>query len=407
LIYGRSRFYYYRLNPAVEVVLWAARRALGRNEDLAPIAGRVRDWREVVECASQNAVIPLVARALIDKPLVPFEIRRELDKRYTVRAGHNAFLAREQFEILSEFQRAGIEALAYKGPVLAILAYGELALRHPSSDIDVLLHRSDLDRARRIVLARGYEVTPGPDEEEHILRYKYHLHCERRDPELHIELHWALTPAYWKFPLDYWKNIHEVSLGFCRVPSLSPESTLLAICAHGAKEGWWKLGQAVDLAQFIQAQPDLDWTWILAEARRIRRERVLRLGLLLVSRIFGVAVPAFVADDAASDREAIALARERGAQIGVGYFGGAFRAYGLRLWHHPIDRLRYLTYILRLAPNRFRELTEPTDEDRKILNLKGPFAVFYIVFRPARLIVQRGFGHVFQQAIRSFWWRPP
>lgn len=378
------------LIEAFEIILWAARRKMGGDEDLAPVAERVRDWKSVVEFAANGGVIPLLARALRQEPAVPLAVRRDLDKRYTIKAGHNAVLARELREILADFRTAGIEALAYKGPALAMLAYGELSLRNPSSDIDLLLHGADIQRAKDRLQSLGYRLILSPEQEQHYLKHRYHLHFERQGPELHVELHWALTPAYWPFPLDVWSRIRQVAVAGVAMPTLDPECALLALCAHGAKEGWPRLSQILDVGELVRAHPDLDWEWVMAEAARMKRERVLRLGLLLAATWIQAPLPPPVRSYLAEDPVASALSGEIGEHLGDDYLAGtSFHGYALRVWQHPLDRFRYLWYIARLLPDRIRALAAPSEEDRKVVDLRGPLSFLYVFIRPVRAVFQK------------------
>src|SRR5579884_3369004 len=200
---------------------------MGTDAALAPLAATVADWTGVVECASRNNVIPLVASALRDEPAVPLPIRRDLDKRYMARAGQNGLLARELRDIVSALNEAGIAVVAYKGPALATLAYGGLMLRNPSADLDLLLDPGDIQRAKEVVAAKGYSLTLTEEDEQHFLKYRYHLHFERANPELHLELHWALTPAYWPFPMNWRNRTQSVALAGSSITTLDPEATLL------------------------------------------------------------------------------------------------------------------------------------------------------------------------------------
>lgn len=383
------------LAGALEVILWAARRQTGGGDDLAPLAAGIRDWSAVMECASRNAVIPVAARALGDQAAVPLAIRRDLDRRYTVNAGRNALLASELCEILRDFRDEGIEALAYKGPALAVMAYGGLALRNPSSDIDLLLKASDISRAKERIRARGYRLF-SPENEQHYLRHRYHLHFERENPEMHVELHWAFTPAYWPFPLDCWSRSRQIMIGGTAVRTLDPECTLLALCAHGSKELWPRLSQILDVSLLIQAHPALDWDWVRAEARRLKRDRILCLGVALASHWTRVSLPPRVASFAAGDPAVNTLVQEIGERLGTQepLKGAGFHRYALRVWSHPADRLRYLLYIIRMLPQRLRALAAASAEDRKLMDLPGRLSFLYLLIRPLRAVLKGGIGRV-------------
>jgi len=393
----------FALATASDVVIWAARRAMGAAANPMPRPAEAAEWNRVVDFAGRNGVIPLAAGTLRGDDSVPFAVRRDMDKRHLAGAGWNAILAREMLGILADFRSAGIDVLAYKGPALAMLAYGDLAARHASSDIDLLLRRSALARAGEALRERGYRSSLSAAEERHFLRHRYHLHFRRRSPDVQVELHWALTPSYWSFPLDCWRHAKTVVVSGSPVPTLDPEGALLALCAHGAKEGWPRLIQILDVGQLIVRHPQLDWDRVFHSAERMRRQRILRLGLLLANQCIGAPLPRLALSEVGKEPDLEPLAQRLERNLGQGFFAKGFHEYALKVWNRPLDRLRYVAYELGELPGRVRDLAAPSQEDRKAVELRGPFAALYPVIRPFRALRQHGLRHVVRQVRGNLW----
>ncbi len=70
----------------------------------------------------------------------------------------NRALFNELCRVLETLQRHGIEAIPFKGPVLAVVAYGELGLRQ-FGDLDFLIHDEDLAEAIAALDSIGYKRT--------------------------------------------------------------------------------------------------------------------------------------------------------------------------------------------------------------------------------------------------------
>lgn len=380
-------------SESLELLLSAARSATQAHGDQAldRAIANIKDWDAAIEFASQHAVIPLLARSLRDREQVPLPVRRKLYRYYFEGCSRGPTLLAELQSVLAAIQEAGAEVLAYKGLALAALAYGDITLRHPPGDLDLLLHKTDIFRARAVLLARGYQPQ-SPESETHFLKHRYHLHFQRQNPDVQVELHWALTPRYWPFPIHpdhLWKRAAQVSVSGAPVGTLNAECMLLALCAHGAKEAWPRLSQIVDLARLIQSHPQLDWDRVLMEARRMRRERVLRLGLWLVTELLGVPVPEAAAAELRKDKEVPRL----GLQIAHGLvtgrvYGTDFHRYALRVWHHTADRARYLIYLCLLLPEKILTLVKVSGTDRDFLDLHGPASLLYVFVRPLRVLRQ-------------------
>jgi Uncharacterised nucleotidyltransferase len=78
-----------------------------------------------------------------------------LRHHFQVNALRNVFLAGTLLKLLRLLEAHGIAALPYKGPVLAALAYGNVAFRQ-FGDLDLLVRPQDADRAKALLWAQGY-----------------------------------------------------------------------------------------------------------------------------------------------------------------------------------------------------------------------------------------------------------
>jgi len=63
----------------------------------------------------------------------------------------------------------GVECVPYKGPTLALRAYGDLAMRE-FGDLDLLVRARDVLKAKSVLMGRGYvPITPLAPEQEQVL----------------------------------------------------------------------------------------------------------------------------------------------------------------------------------------------------------------------------------------------
>ena len=88
--------------------------------------------------------------------MVPRELWAQLSTHAAEIATRNARLFQALNEVATWFEDRGIRMLVFKGPTLALDAYGDLSLRE-CGDLDLLVHRDDLPEV--IDLLTGHEFT--------------------------------------------------------------------------------------------------------------------------------------------------------------------------------------------------------------------------------------------------------
>jgi hypothetical protein len=269
-------------------------------------------------------------------------------------------------------------------------AYGDLALRE-FGDLDLLVRETDFERARALLRAQGYQPAYSfpPSLERAYLYSLRQLPFVRPDDNLLVELHTGLTPRAFGLPLEsgeLWQR-RETDLLFREsVFGLASEDLLLALCAHGAKHLWGRLGWVCDLAELLHRRPNLDWVRLVRRARTVGGERLLWLGLELARRLLGTEIPS---DFRRLTRKGISvpgLADGGCAHILSGSVsepdGWVSLAFHLRSRERLRDGLRYG---LSLA------LT-PTAADWVGTEGRVSFSSLYYLFRPWRLMRKYAFG---------------
>ncbi|WP_190518578.1 nucleotidyltransferase family protein [Planktothrix sp. FACHB-1365] len=211
------------------------------------------DWVKLIEMANYHKVMPLLYSNLngICPEAVPKPILTKLRLEFQFNTRKSLLLSGELVRLLNLFETQGIPLLPFKGPVLAAAAYGNLLLRQ-FSDLDILIHTSDIERSKALFLSEGYQmkierVELTPEQEKVFLRSDqiYQFVREAAYPFLHpkkeilVELHWGIMPQYFSFPIDdqgLWENLDSLVIAGRTIPNLSPENAVLAIIGHGTKD---------------------------------------------------------------------------------------------------------------------------------------------------------------------------
>ena len=127
--------------------------------DTSRLVGLARsvDWSRILVLAEEQGVLGHVAKRLheLDGDLVPVEIRMALLERHRAKVFATLRMTGELFRLLELFAVQDIPALVVKGPVLAIQAYGDPAMRS-YGDLDLLVRQRDIRRATEMMSAAGY-----------------------------------------------------------------------------------------------------------------------------------------------------------------------------------------------------------------------------------------------------------
>ena len=117
------------------------------------------DWTRLLALAEDHGVTGHLTASLrgLEEDLIPPEIRKALVDRQRAQIFLTLRLTAELFRILQQFTSEGIGALVVKGPVLAVRAYGDPAMR-AYGDLDLLVRQRDIRRATELMSAAVAEA---------------------------------------------------------------------------------------------------------------------------------------------------------------------------------------------------------------------------------------------------------
>ena len=101
------------------------------------------DQQKLTSLAIQHGILPLVYKTIKElsqekASIVPIEFLTELKAQYMGISQRNMLMSAELIRIMKLLEENGIEALAFKGPTLSQMAYGDITLRQ-YVDLDILV----------------------------------------------------------------------------------------------------------------------------------------------------------------------------------------------------------------------------------------------------------------------------
>lgn len=374
------------LVPEREMLLCVARRIMSDEvrTRIRELAQTGVDWESICQEAFDHSLQPLLyyhLKAVCDD-LIPTHVLANLKKEFLANSQCNLYLMRELIRTLDLLRANGIQALAFKGPVLASLLYGDLVLRQ-AGDLDVLIEKENFDRAKELLESISYVMEPqlnGSQQSSH-LRFHCEIQFVHQERVSVVDLHWAVAPRTFPFSLNTKELLErsiEAEFAGHRIRTFSREDLLLYLCMNGAKDNWSDLESVALVAEVLRSSEHLDWTALLNRARASGGRKMLRLGFLLARDIFSADVPAGVIEPVSNKLQFVASAIGQKLLGGVRKPPTAIETFRMNL--QCMDRKRHAVQGL------LRSILVPTISDWKTINLPGALYPLYYLLRPVRLL---------------------
>jgi Uncharacterised nucleotidyltransferase len=345
------------------------------------------DWDRLTLAAGAHGVLPLVYRRLKSASDVPREALARMRAEFSGNSLNNLHLARELARLTGLLKAQGIGAIALKGPVLALKAWGDIALRQ-FNDLDLLVRPVDAAGAAEVLIAAGY--WPRTFDREDPARSIAHG-CEDEfmqpgSPWM-IDLHWELHPSNFSYgpaSTAIWDRAESVRVEGAEVLTLAPNDLVLYLAVHSAKHGWISLGWVSDFERTMRAIDEAELPAMLEAARGSGCLRMLLLAIALAADLLDAPIPPTFADALRSDRAVAPLVAgiERRLFANVGMRARLYSEWVVPLWTITGTRGR-----LRHFANR--ALT-PNVDDFDFLPLPRVLHPLYYAVRPLRLAWQQG-----------------
>jgi hypothetical protein len=346
------------------------------------------DGARLLALAGRHRMIPLLHRHLRGSGL-PQPVAARLRARNAEEVHRTLRLAGELLRLMDALSSAGVEALAYKGPALAMRAYGDLSLRS-FVDLDLLVRPDDIPRSLAVLADAGYAsaLRLSPAQERWFRRVDGDYPLVHPGTDTVVELHARVSSLRFGMPVDtdaLMRRSQTVAVGGGEVRTPGDDDLLLVLFVHGAKHRWKRLEWLAAVAALLRAGRG-DVATVLARAAELRARRTALLGLHLAHTLLGAPVDDGVKREIAADAEIASLA----AEVAERMFGpegetegaetrGNLR-FNLRLREGAAERARYVA----------RWVFGPGPEDWKWRPLPDALFPLYRLLRPLRLLARHG-----------------
>ena len=214
-------------------------------------------WNYLLLMAQRHRVVPRLHHHLVSEcpEAIPSKARSGLEKLNQENTRSNLLLTGELLKLVDLLEAHGIAAVPFKGPTLALWAYGDLG-RREFGDLDILVKQQDVPAVRKLLAGEGF--TPRPELSAAQKAATLRLDCSHNfanEKNIWLDVHWDFVVHYASVQIDtdkLWDRLQPILVNRRELKTVSVEDLLLIFCLHGFTHFWARLGWICDVAALIE-----------------------------------------------------------------------------------------------------------------------------------------------------------
>jgi hypothetical protein len=245
------------------------------------------NYDTIIRLANLNQTTPILYKNLKGLKDIPEDVLTTLKKSYLSTFYYNSRHLKETLKIISLLQEGGIKSIPLKGSFSSDVLLGDLGL-YPTSDIDILVRPSDLEKTKGILSKAGYYLSEGVSEQDQ-MKGTYHITFQ--NGAYVIEVHWNLVMRYFNVSPDFWwEDISEMSHEGLTVLQLVPEKYLLYLIFRLYARAFVPLRYFVFITGLMNKK-EVDWMKLLSYAEELKMKRLISFTLRLLREMLDIELP--------------------------------------------------------------------------------------------------------------------
>lgn len=262
-----------------------------------------QNWNEFISTCFRNRLLPIIYN-ILEEP--------SLEKEYKKSAALSLIYEHEIERIFNQFNSCGIKAILLRGLYLGYKIYKDPALR-PFSDIDILIEKYNIEKAKNALKNLGYYYSPFLFPEESFLDIHLHLVYFHPKHKIPCEIHWAIDHPFSQYDIkmeEVFETAIPIKLGGIQCFDTKPELQFILllihihkhlpylkylynnpdITQHIIKDG--ELLHILDAYLFLKTYgKDFNWPLFTEKAIDWNVDGVMYSTLKTIERIFGPCLP--------------------------------------------------------------------------------------------------------------------
>lgn len=376
----------FQLRPEDELMLCCARTHITEEikEKIISLVNGAVDWDYLMDMATRHRLRPLLYVNLnaVCGEDVPEDVLGDLKSFYRANVQKNLMLTGELVKVMKLLEENGIKGVPYKGPILALTAYGSISLRE-FDDIDILIARANAIKTKKILLKNGYEheFTIKDSHDELYVKTQREYKFHNKENRIPLEIQWKFTTSHFSSPndLEYlfdFNSLNKQQINNMNFYRLEVEDIILILAIHNASHRWLRLAWLCDIAEVIKVQA-IDWNKMLLKASDYGIERVLLINLLLTHEILGLEIPDQILDKLSHEN-----VRNISKNIISSFFGKNEKK---SIINQTILRFKIRENWIRGLKDCMKVAFLPTPKEWNEISFSPNFYSFYYLFRLLKL----------------------
>jgi hypothetical protein len=347
---------------------------------------QIKNWDDFISLSYSHGVFPLVYK-IIKKydEKIPLDKLSFMKQTYMDLVKTNMLMTSELIKVSNLLEENGIKSIAFKGPTLSQMAYGDVISRQ-YVDLDVLVDESLLKDAQKILEVNNYLPRYDLEEyqKENLKDVVHDISMINKLNGINIELHWTLSSGEFFIDLEkleYMSDTKKYNLLNHDINIFTNEKLFIYLCVHGYKHLWERIEWLVDIYYLISKE-NIDLEKVVEISKSVNADRIVLSTLIICQKMFDLKIEFKL--NYIKDKKLIYKSYT--------FYEILIKRYSFVKSKNNNREISYEQfYMLKSFNNRIKYIKSffiPTQKDLEIIKLPKYFYFIYYLFRPINIIIR-------------------
>lgn len=257
------------------------------------LISNINNWNNFLVLSYSHGVFPLVYHTLkAYSDIIPQEVLNTFKKHNMDIVKQNMLMTAELIKVMKTLEEHNIEAIAFKGPTLSQMAYGDITLRQ-YTDLDILVKKDTIYKILDIFSKKNYQRGLILTNSQEQAWFKYFHDLGLSSPNsIYTEFHWSILDTDHPISMsdiNFFKSTQVIKLNNNPINIISNEVFLIYLCVHGSKHMFERVEWVCDIDRFIRNQ-NIDYSKVESILENSNYKRFVYLGIYLAQLLYNTPI---------------------------------------------------------------------------------------------------------------------